>query len=128
MSLTYPSIVDRFLSGDFDVATAVFKVQLLGAYVVDEAHSVRADLTHTIGSAATATYDHHSAGAVYLDALTVPSVASGSTVLAVGLYIDDGATKPLVSYMDRRADRVLIELATNGGNVDVSWPGAAFTL
>jgi hypothetical protein len=129
MSAVYPSFVDKVLAGDIgDLATVTLKAQLLGAYLYDASHSVLADLDHTIASPVTVAVDHIADGAVYLSPATVGSVAAGAHVIALALYVDDGATRPLAAYQDRRADRVLIDLTGNGGDIALSWPDYAFRL
>lgn len=123
----YPHALDSFGTGKIDWTTDTIMVQLLGAgYTYSATDTNPTQLADTIGAAQLVGDNKFvDRGEFHADAVTLPTVAAGSTVKAMVIYQDTGvaADSILISYMDTRSDSGPINFATDGSDVIVTWAG-----
>lgn len=129
MNLVYASAVGHFLAGHINANTATFRAQLLGDYTLDPAHTSYGDLDHLVGSPHDVTVNSVTDGGIWLDPVTFVGITTGQAVYGVAVYVvDAGLSNPLMSYSDRRADLVPINLTTDGADLTFTWVDAAIAL
>lgn len=124
----YPKAVEAFMSGSINLTSDTIKVLLLDAdYTYSSAHEFLSSVAAgaRIGTAQTITGKAVTNG-VFTSSVdpTFSSVLVGDTVTAILIYKHTGsdATARLLAYIDRRGDMVPMSVATNGGDITLSWP------
>lgn len=128
MSAVYPAAATAFLRGQLDVLTDVLKLQPVDAtYTYSPAHDFLSDIAGgaRIGPPVTLTGTTVADGELFCDDMTTAALPAGDTVTALVLYQDTGAeaTSPLIAHINRAADYTPIALDTNGGQVELVFPG-----
>lgn len=128
--VVYPSALAAYLKADIDSDTVTYKVQLLDAdYTYSSAHDFLDDVPAgarigTAQSLASVTIGSVAAGVVDAADVTVPAVTAGDTVTAYVIYNSTpatDATRHLVAYVNEKADASPISIATNGGDIGITW-------
>lgn len=130
----YPKGRQKFLEGSVAWLTDTIKVTAVTAgYAQSDAHefisSVGAGSRVVTSGALTAKTSTNGAG----DAADVvyTAVPGGSTIVGLVVWKDTGVegTSPVLAWYDTKADTTAISVATNGGDITVSWAAAGlFTL
>lgn len=127
----YPSALASFLKAEIDLDSVTLKLQLVDAdYTYSAAHNFLDDvpagaLIGTAVSLASVTVGVVAAGVVDAADLTVTSVTAGDTVTGYVIYNDTpgtDATRNLVAFVSETAAGAAISIATDGGNIDVTFP------
>lgn len=127
--MIYLSIIDTLLA---PLVTDTVLAQLVGAgYTPDPAHQFLTDVPAgaRIGSPVELTGKTVADGQLFTAATALfVAIAAGDTVTGVVLYRDSGdeATSQLIGHYERRADTVPLAVETDGGVIEVSWPGGRF--
>lgn len=106
---------------------APLKAVLLEGYTYSAAHDFYDDISASVvGTPVAVTGASVTAGVLDADDVVFPSVAEGSTVTAVALYMDTGtpATSPLVAIIDTGTGGALA-IETSGGNITIKWDAGA---
>lgn len=129
--VVYPSARNAaWKAANIPVDTDTIKLQLLDAdYTYNAAHDFLDDIPAgaRIGTAqtiTTKTFGTIAAGVFDGDDVTIPTVAGGDTVVAYAIYDDTPATeatKPLIIFVNEKADGSAISILTNGGNIGVTF-------
>ncbi len=136
----YPAFKTRLVSPGADLVagllgagagvsptSAPLKAALLAGYTWSAAHDFLDDVSASIVGTPVAVTGGSVAAGVFDAADTVfASVAEGSTVSAVVLYMDTGtpATSPLVALVDTGTGGALA-IETSGGNITIKWDSGA---
>lgn len=128
--VVYPSALSGYLKADIDSDTVTYKLQLVDVdYVYSSAHDFLNDVPAgarigTAQSLTSVTIGTVAAGVIDAADVTVPSVTAGDTVVGYVIYNDTPATeatKHLVVFVNEKADASAISIATNGGNIGVTF-------
>ena len=117
-SHVYPLAKQSFESAGINLTSATIKVALLtSAYTYSAAHQFRSSLSGVVQLSGALTTKAVTNGVFSADNVTFPAVASGSTIVALALYVDTGssATDNLIAFVDGFSQ------ATNGGDIIVAW-------
>ena len=127
-SKVYPLGIEIILEAPYDIEDGNVKMALTTT-TYNSAHSIYSDVSaSTIGTPVALTSPAVSVASTTLtfDAadtgLTWAAVAGGSTLTGVMIYYD-GATKPLIAFLD------MTDTATNGGDITITLHGSGiFTM
>ena len=138
VKVVYPSARNAaWKAANIPVDTDTIKLLLLDVdYTYNAAHDFLDDIPAAarIGTAQTIankTFGTVAAGVFDGDDVTVPSVASGDTVVAYVIYNDTPATeatKQLIAFVNEKADGSAISIATNGGNIGVTFSASGIAV
>lgn len=98
-------------------------VLLDGTYVYNDTDEFHSDLTGILATSANLTGETNVLGVMDADDVTLSAVAGGDTINYVVVYHWSGssATSRLLCFFDRLATAELIDVETDGGNVQVRW-------
>jgi hypothetical protein len=122
----YTEALNDFAKGDLAYLTDDFKVYLLtSGYSFSAAHTQYSDFSaNIIDSASLAGKAVASGGQCDASDTTLPSVAGGSTIAALLIGRDAGASvvRPVV-FLDSYTN---LPAATNGNDVIITWPAYIF--
>jgi hypothetical protein len=128
--IVYASALAEFWRADIDVEADTIKVQLVDAdYTYNAAHDFLDDVpagarigtAQTIGSK---TFGVVAAGVFDGADVTFTAVTAGDTVVGYVIYDDTPATeatKPLLVFVNEDAAAGAISIATNGGDIGLTW-------
>lgn len=130
MNAAYPKGREGFAGGDVAWDTDTIKlVAVDSGYVYDAAHDFLADVGAAARVATSAAFSGKSItnGVLDADDVTLSALPTGDTITAIIVYQDTGneATSRLLLHFDTKADTTAISVATNGGDVVVTWSNAA---
>jgi hypothetical protein len=121
----YPKYKEVILGAatNTNLSSGTVKVALVtSSYTYNDAHQFLTSLTGTVGTAQTIPATKTLTDGVFktTGTNTFTAVASGSTVVALVLYVDTGTagTSPLVAYLDTS---VGLPVPTNGGDISITW-------
>ena len=120
----YPLGLEGILSGAVNITSDTIKVALVtSAYTYSAAHDFYNDLAGVVGTDQTLGTKTITSGYVGAANSTWTAVAAGSTVRAIVCYKDTGdpATSRLLAFIDTRGDGAPISVATDGGNITMTW-------
>lgn len=128
----YPKTNTAFEKKLINLSTDSLKIVLLNSsYVYSAAHAFLSDIPagDRIATAALASVTVGVVGEGVLDAadVTLPSIASGSTIVSYVIYDDTPATeagKFLICYVDTDSNTNPINVVTNGSDVTVTFDPA----
>lgn len=125
----YPKGREAFLRGLVAWDADTIKVlAVTAAYAQNDAHDFLDDVAagRVVTSAALGSKTYTDGVADAAD-LTYSLVAAGSTIVGLVIFKDTGveATSRLLAWIDTKSDGTPISVATNGGDVVVSWPNDA---
>ena len=117
---------EKFLTGSMNWSSDAFKVALVhtgtGAYTYSAAHTslsnIGANTINGTGGAQLLTGKGYTGGAASASNVTFTSVPTGSTIEAIVIYRDEGATTTLVAYIDTATG---LPITPNGGDIIVTW-------
>ena len=117
---------EKFLTGNMDWSSDTFKVALVhvatGAYTFSATHTslgnIGANTINGSGGAQTLISKTFADGAAGAANATFTSVPVGSTIEAIVIYRDEGATTTLVAYIDTATG---LPITPNGGDIIVTW-------
>lgn len=135
--VVYPAALASLWKANLDVEADTIKVQLVDAdYTYNAAHDFLDDVpagarigtAQTIGSK---TFGTVAAGVFDGADVTVPSVTAGDTVVGYVIYNDTpatDATKPLLVFVNEDAAAGAISIATNGGDIGVTWSASGIAV
>lgn len=128
--VVYPAALASFMKADIPMDTDTIKVQLVDAdYTYNAAHDFFDDVPAgarigTPQAIGTKTFGTVAAGVFDGDNVTFTAVTAGDTVVAY-VILDDSpatdATKPLLAYVNEDAAGAPISIATNGGDIGITW-------
>lgn len=128
--VVYASALASLWKADIPVDSDTIKVQLVDAdYTYNAAHDFLDDIPAgaRIGTAqtlGTKTFGTVAAGVFDAADSTVPAVTAGDTVVGYVIYDDTPATeatKPLLVFVNEDASAAAISIATNGGDIGITW-------
>jgi len=121
---------ERFLTGALNLSSDTIKVALVTtsytpALATDAYYSTIR--TYVVGTPQTAASKTVTAGVFDAADVTFSAVLAGSTLLGVAIYKDTGVagTSPLIALIDTITG---FPLATNGGDIQIVWDGAAYKI
>jgi hypothetical protein len=127
MDAVYPLWKQSLENGDANAdlvsagANGVFAALVTSAYVYSAAHQFYSSLAGVVGVDQPVTTPTVVNGLFRGDNLVFPTVAGGSTVVAIVLYRKNGGantTWRLVAFFDTAAG---LPYVTNGADIDVNW-------
>ena len=126
----YPKGREGFAGGDIAWDSDTIKlVACDSGYTYDAAHNMLDDVA---GAARVATSSAFSTktitnGVLDADNVTLASLPAGDTITSVVVYQDSGveSTSRLILFFDTKADTTAISVATNGGDVVVTWSNSS---
>jgi len=126
----YPKGREGFAGGDVAWDTDTIKlVAVDSAYTYDAAHDFLADVGAGARVATSSAFTTKSItnGVLDADDVTLASLPAGDTITAIVVFQDTGveATSRLILFFDTKADTTAISVATNGGDVVVTWSNTA---
>jgi len=126
----YPKGREGFAGGDVAWDTDTIKlVAVDSGYVYDAAHNFLDDVGAGARVATSSAFTGKTItdGVLDADDVTLSAIPSGDTITQVLVYQDTGveATSRLLLYFDTKADTTAISVATNGGDVVVTWSNTA---
>lgn len=129
MSQWYSKAREALLGGDIDVDTASIKIYLLDGYTFDDTDEFLSDIIAGVRVDQTAALASVTKTGGTLDAAdpaAIASVAAGNTIDGAVAYIDTGveSTSRLLVFIDEDDAAAPLSLATNGGNITVSFDAA----
>jgi len=126
----YPKGREGFAGGDVAWDTDTIKlVAVDSAYTYDAAHDFLADVGAGARVATSSAFTTKSItnGVLDADDVTLSALPPGDTITAVIVFQDTGveATSRLILFFDTKADTTAISVATNGGDVVVTWSNSS---
>jgi len=130
-NVLYPSFKEALLSGTVDLrinspVTMEVKVILVDTadYTYSAAHTVLADVPAGARVAVSGALTGNTVSGGVFDAndVTLASV-TGDVAEALVLYLDDGATDPLIAYLDTGYSN--LPITPDGGDIVIVWPSDA---
>jgi len=126
----YPKGREGFAGGDVAWDTDTIKLVAVDAgYTYDAAHDFLADVGAGARVATSSAFTGKSItdGVLDADDVTLASLPAGDTITAIVVFQDTGveATSRLILFFDTKADTTAISVATNGGDVVVTWSNTA---
>lgn len=122
----YPKYKEVILGAatNTNLLTGTVKVALVtSGYAYSTAHQFASSLSNKVGTDQTIGATKSVTDGVFDGAdVTFTSVASGSTVNALVIYVDTGTagTSPLVAYIDSGIGGTF-PVTTNGGDITITW-------
>lgn len=122
----YPLGLEGILSGAVDLTTHTIKAALVtSTYVYSAAHDFYNDVSGVVGTDQTLGTKTVTSGQFGAANSTWTAVAAGSTVRGIVIYRGTGvaATSRLLAFIDTRADGAPLSVATDGGNITITWAG-----
>jgi hypothetical protein len=126
----YPLARQAFAAAQISwTADTIRAVLLDSTYVYSESHDMHNDIGggSIIATSSDFTGKTNVLGVCDANDLVFPTVALGDTINSIVIYKWSGvsSTSPLILYLDRTAASVLIDVDTDGGDIQVIWSNAA---
>lgn len=126
----YPKGREGFAGGDVAWDSDTIKlVAVDSGYVYSAAHDFLNDVGAAARVATSSAFTTKSItnGVLDADDVTLASLPPGDTITGVIVYQDTGneATSRLLLFFDTKADTTAISVATNGGDVVVTWSNSS---
>lgn len=126
----YPKGREGFAGGDVAWDSDTIKlVAVDSGYVYNAAHDFLDDVGAAARVATSAAFTTKSIlnGVLDADDVTLAALPAGDTITAIVVYQDTGVegTSRLLLYFDTKADTTAISVATNGGDVIITWNDGA---
>lgn len=126
----YPKGREGFAGGDVAWDTDTIKLLAVdAAYVYDAAHDFLADISAgaRVATSAALTGKSITNGVLDADDVTLAALPPGDTITGVVVYQDTGneATSRLILFFDTKADTTPVNVATNGGDVIITWSNSS---
>lgn len=126
----YPKGREGFAGGDVAWDSDTIKlVAVDSGYVYSSAHDFLDDVGAAARVATSSAFTTKSItdGVLDADDVTLASLPAGDTITAIIVFQDTGveATSRLLLFFDTKSDTTAISVATNGGDVVVSWSNSA---
>lgn len=126
----YPKGREGFAGGDVAWDSDTIKlVAVDSGYTYDAAHDFLADVGAGARVATSSAFTGKTItdGVLDADDVTLASLPSGDTITGIVVYQDTGneATSRLLLFFDTKADTTAINVATNGGDVAITWNDGA---
>jgi hypothetical protein len=125
-NVVYPGALEAFLSAQINLTTHTIKAALVtSTYVYSSAHDFYNDVSGVVGTDQTLGTKTVTSGQFGAANSTWTAVAAGSTVRGIVIYRDTGvaSTSRLLAFIDTRADGAPLSIATDGGNITITWAG-----
>jgi hypothetical protein len=122
----YPLGRQGFAGGDIAWDSDTIKlVACDSGYVYNAAHDMLDDVAGAARVATSSAFTTKTIANGVLDAddVTLSAVTAGDTITSVVVYQDSGveSTSRLILFFDTKADTTAISVATNGGDVIITW-------
>lgn len=126
----YPKGREGFAGGDVAWDSDTIKlVAVDSGYVYDAAHDFLADVGAAARVATSSAFTGKSItnGVLDADDVTLSALPAGDTITAIVVYQDTGneATSRLLLFFDTKSDTTAISVATNGGDVVITWSNSS---
>ena len=130
MNTIYPKGREGFAGGDVAWDSDTIKlVAVDSGYVYSSAHDFLDDVGAGARVATSSAFTTKSItdGVLDADDVTLAALPAGDTIEGIVVYQDTGveATSRLLLFFDTKADTTAISVATNGGDVVVTWSNGA---
>lgn len=126
----YPKGREGFAGGDIAWDADTIKlVAVDSGYTYDGAHDFLNDVGAGTRVATSSAFTTKSItnGVLDADNVTLSSLPAGDTITAIIVFQDTGveSTSRLILFYDTKADTTAISVATNGGDVVVTWSNSS---
>lgn len=126
----YPKGREGFAGGDVAWDSDTIKLMAVDVdYVYNAAHDFLDDVVAAARVATSAAFTSKTITDGVLDAadVTLAALPAGNTITAIIVFQDTGveATSRLLLFFDTKADTTAISVATNGGDVVVTWSNSS---